>query len=245
MLVNEPRSQRYIHKANELADINSFDQDSLIDFHNTSYIHPNTQILVAPNSTSQWSFNGNTTSLTAPSLNITRFPRTQYPDEGIAPTSLSYYSISGNQSALYNATYMLSHGSCKPSETYQWGFSYIFLFMVSIFNFVWACIMVGMWLDTRSGSRLYKSGRRPGLLRSIVEYAAAIREEVGEGVEELEEEELIERLRGGGGRLAVRKEELRVRRVDSGEMDREGGVRKRGWRRSLTSGSTLDRKSVV
>jgi hypothetical protein len=104
---------------------------------------------------------------------------------------------------------MLSQSSCKPGETYQWGFSYIFLFMVSIFNFIWSCIMVGMWLDTRRRSRVYKSGRRPGLLRSVVEYAAAIREEIGEQAGDLEEEELRQRLRGVGEGWWCRRMRLR------------------------------------
>lgn len=95
--------------------------------------------------------------------------------------------------------------------------------------------MVGMWMDTRRGSRVYKSGRRPGLLRSIVEYATAVREEIGEGVEDLEEEELKEKLRSSAGRLVVPKAELRVRRVHTGQE----GLRRRGWKRRLTRGSTF------
>jgi hypothetical protein len=51
--------------------------------------------------------------------------------------------------------------------------------------------MVGMCLSTRRRSRVYRSGRRPCLLRSVVEYAAAIHEEIGDqaGIEEEEEEE--------------------------------------------------------
>jgi hypothetical protein len=134
----------------------------------------------------------------------------------------------------YTAAYLLGHGFCKPSETYQWGFSYIFLFMVSIFNFLWVCIMVGMWLDTRRGSRMYKSGRRPGLLRSIMDYSAAIREELGTEADFLEEEELRKRLAQSNGALVVEKTELRVTRTSTGEE-----TRKRDWKRSLTRGSTF------
>lgn len=138
-------------------------------------------------------------------------------------------------SDIYTPTYLVEHGSCKPSEEYQWGFSYIFLFMMSIFNFIWACIMVGMWLDTRRGSRMYKSGRRPGLLRSIMDFSAAIREELGIESEYLEEDELQRRVRDSGGALVVPKTELRVTRADT----MEGGGRKRSWGRRLTKGSTF------
>lgn len=96
--------------------------------------------------------------------------------------------------------------------------------------------MIGMWLDTRRGSRSYRSGRRPGLLRSIVEYAAALREEIGEDLVDMEEDDIRERLRWGKGKLAVPGREVRVRRVDTTD---DKGMRRREWKRSLTKGSTF------
>ena len=146
-----------------------------------------------------------------------------------------YYSISGRYGEQYNSTWIKDHSSCKPSETYQWGFSYIFLFMVSIFNFLWSAIMICMWLDTRRASRMYKSGRRPGLLRSVLDLSAAVRDELGAEAEHLEEEELRQRLTDSGGALHVPKDELRVRRVGTAEF----GTRKRTWTGKLTRGSTF------
>lgn len=189
------------------------------------------------NKTSKWELDdGNPIELTAPSLNITLFEVDS--EVSIPPEQVRHryaYALDGRQCTLDNATYLLEHGSCKPSETYQWGFSYIFLFMVSIFNFVWSCNMVGMWLDTRRGSRMYKSGRRPGLLRSIMDYSAAIREELGTEVDYLEEEELRRRVRDSGGALVVPKTELRVMRASMIQV----GTMQRSWKRSLTKGSTF------
>ena len=94
--------------------------------------------------------------------------------------------------------------------------------------------MAGMWIDTRIRSRMYRAGRRPGLLRGILNIAEAIREEVGES-EGAEEEELKRLLNDSGGALVVPRGELRVARVP-GE---EGDGRERGWRRRLTKGSTF------
>jgi hypothetical protein len=193
-----------------------------------NYIRGGTTPYTPLDRSSTWTFNNTNIALPPPTLDIMIYPRTQE----LTTTSRSSFILNGRQSALYNTTYILSHGSCKPSETYQWGFSYIFLFMMSIFNFVWACIMAGMWFDTRLRSRLYKSGRRPGLLRSIVEFAAVVREEVGEGVDELHEEELKQRLRESTGRLFVPKGQMRVCRV---ETENAGD---KGWKRRLTKGST-------
>lgn len=97
--------------------------------------------------------------------------------------------------------------------------------------------MVGMWFDTRRGSRAYRSGRRPGLLRSIVEYAAALREEIGEELVHMEEDEIRARLRRGTAGLKVPDREVRITRVDTGRE--EDDVKKRGWKQSLTRGSTF------
>jgi len=152
------------------------------------------------NKSTTFVFSGDRIELPAPSLNITwtgyKPSDTSRGDAKEALNSLPdlLFSLTGDrQGDVYNSTYLLTHGSCKPSETYQWGFSYIFLFMVSIFNFVWSCIMVGMWLDTKRGSRMYKAGRRPGLLRSVLDVSRAMREELGADAEEFEEEALRKR----------------------------------------------------
>jgi len=190
-----------------------------------------------PNITADWVFDGNTTS-TFRSLRIASFPTDDYgldSSKSLNKDPRLQYAFETRPDANHSYTgyYLLDHGSCKPSETYQWGFSYIFLFMVSIFNFVWVCIMVGMWLDTRRGSMMYRSGRRPGLLRSIMDYSAAIREELGAEANYLEEDELRKRLTQSRGALVVEKRELRVTRSSTGETT------KRGWKRGLTSGSTF------
>jgi hypothetical protein len=194
------------------------------------------------NKSTTWRDGNDVIELPAPSLNITLYG---FWENGTDMTSgplyyKSYwqrgaYTNGGRQGEVYTASYILSHGSCQPEESYQWGFSYIFLFMMSIFNFVWSCIMVGMWLDTRRGSRMYKSGRRPGLLRSIMDISGAMQAEIGEDADALDEEELRRRLRTGGGRLVVPKDELRVARTESA-ME---GVEKRGRWKSLTKGSTF------
>ena len=174
--------------------------------------------------------------LPSPSLNITTY-RT-YPETIIPPPKWFGQvpvAFESRPTDIYSTSYLLEHGSCQPSETYQWGFSYIFLFMVSIFNFIWTCIMIGMWLDTRLSSRMYKSGRRPGLLRSIMDYSAAVRQELGTEAEYLEEDCLRKRLKQSGGALIVPNGELRISRMDTGESE----MRERGWRRRLTKGSTF------
>lgn len=220
---------RTVMETNQTSDISITTSNDSIPSNSNAHTYP--QITNA----STWSFNTTSIPLDSPTLKITGYPALRVKEDSISPTSSSLFSTSGRQSTPYNATYVLAHGSCKPGENYQWGFSYIFLFMMSIFNFIWACIMVGMWVETRHNSRLYRHGRRPGLLSSIVEFAAVVREEVGEQAGDMEDEQLRKRLRESSSKLRVPKGEMRVRRVDTGDE----GVRKRGWKRSLTRGSTF------
>lgn len=187
-------------------------------------------------------FNGTTTYLDSPTLKVTYgSPSGHAPSPGL---SYPYYSLTSDiidarQGPYFPSDFIHTHGSCKPDDMYQWGFSYIFLFMVSIFNFVWSCIMVGMWMDTRMHSRMYRMGRRPGLLRNILDIAAVMREEVGEDSgdgDALGEDEIRRRLREGGGALVVPKGETKIMRVGDGG---EGDLRGRGWKRRLTKGSTF------
>jgi hypothetical protein len=184
-----------------------------------------------------WEFERTTQTLNS-TLTIEVPASTGKPLRDLVAPQEQYYSIGGRYGESYASSWIRSHSSCKPSETYQWGFSYIFLFMVSIFNFLWSFIMIAMWLDTRRGSRMYKSGRRPGLLRSVLDLAAAVREELGPEAEVLGERELRWRLTVRGGMLEVPKGELRVRRVRS---DDEGGleVRERSRTGKFTRGSTF------
>lgn len=83
---------------------------------------------------------------------------------------------------------------------------------------------------------MYRSGRRPGLLRSIIEYSAAIREELGSEADYLEEDDLRKRLTQSNGALVVEKTELRVTRTS---MSTGVETTKGGWKRNLTKGSTF------
>jgi hypothetical protein len=193
------------------------------------------------NRTSTWSERGGrTVELEAPTLRIEQYSGRETGVERI-DRSRNWHSLlwvrdatnfSSGQPYMYDFNYILENSSCQPTETYQWGFSYIFLFMVSIFNFIWSCIMVGMWFDTSRASKIYKSGRRPGLLLSVLELSRVIREELGDAVDQMSEEDLRKSLTASGGHLLVPQNEVRVARtrVDEAELNS---------RRKWTKGSSF------
>lgn len=81
---------------------------------------------------------------------------------------------------------------------------------------------------------MYKSGRRPGLLKSILDVSEAMKEELGGSADKLEEEELRSALTDSGGALVVSKSDMKVARRET-----DTGIRQRSWRRNLTKGSTF------
>ncbi|KAK2760948.1 hypothetical protein FQN54_002190 [Arachnomyces sp. PD_36] len=181
---------------------------------------------------SKWELDGSTIDLDSPTLNIT------FLDEDTVRAERQY-TYEGRQGTVYSWPYMLEHGSCQPGRTYQWGFSYIFLFMMSIYNCIWTFIMCGMWIDTRRASHMYRSGHRPGLLRSVMDMSSAIREELGEEAQHYSNDELEWCLRESDGAMLVEQKELRVSRTDTIDMLSEAGPQKRRVRRWLRSGSTF------
>ena len=84
---------------------------------------------------------------------------------------------------------------------------------------------------------MYKAGRRPGLLRSIMDISAAIRDELGNQVDGMSVDEIRKGLSDSEGRLVVPEDELKVGRVDG--WRRTEGVRKRSWKMKVTKGSTF------
>ena len=71
-------------------------------------------------------------------------------------------------------------GTCNPSKTYQWGFSFLLLFITSVLNAVIFLILHGLNSWTYYHSRLGRTARQqPGMWRAIVDLSevAGLRED--------------------------------------------------------------------
>ncbi|KAF2817787.1 uncharacterized protein BDZ99DRAFT_514004 [Mytilinidion resinicola] len=135
----------------------------------------------------------------------------------------------------YKATYTPGN-TC--ASTAHWGFSYIFLSMISTHNYVWSTILAGTWIDAARKSRMYKAGRRLGLLRSVMDLSYAIREELGTKVQDFSEEELKTHLRESDGAMVVSSHELRVARDCTVDFRNEQKHGRREWAR-IRAGSSF------
>ncbi|KAF5506281.1 hypothetical protein CGCS363_v005435 [Colletotrichum siamense] len=113
----------------------------------------------------------------------------------------------------YDLNYIRSNGTCQPvteidkinasaRETYQWGFSYIQLFIMLLLLILWTFGMSAMWVKSHMTMRMRGRFDKPKGFKGVLELAAAIRTELQESnPDDLNHDQLSEeikkRLRGG------------------------------------------------
>lgn len=165
-------------------------------------------------------------TIEAPTLNISAYflPKkydTLYgnnwtdPRTGTEPfsdkTKVAYSYKLGN--GTYGMDYIKANGSCQPvteldnlnssvRETYQWGFSYIQLFIMLILLMLWTIGMSVMWIKAHMTMRMRGRFDKPKGFKGVLELAAAIRKELQEtNPDDLSHDQLSEeirkRLKGG------------------------------------------------
>jgi hypothetical protein len=69
--------------------------------------------------------------------------------------------------------------TCVPSNTYQWGFSSNWVIVVVAVTTVWCWGMFGLWFDAQKNGLLWRSGRRSGIYRDILDVSNALQEALG------------------------------------------------------------------
>lgn len=139
--------------------------------------------------------------LSAPSLNIEAFstdyscvwwsPRSSFDPTACLsradPRSQEYrfeepdnvaFTVS-NSNDKYDINYMQANGACQQLSTYQWGFSFLLLFVFILFTAVWALGTYVLWMDAYLNSRFDRASRDMGTLRAVLDYAATIKKDLG------------------------------------------------------------------
>jgi hypothetical protein len=160
-------------------------------------------------SSSTFNSSGKIYTLPSPVLNIT----TYYPEDNLSGSVSSGsiydpsvgFTYSDGTKALYaldNNTYDLDYiqanGSCEPRPTYRWGFSFLLLFVTVLLTTIWTIGMYIMWLDAYLYSRFDRAHRDMGTHRAALDFAAAMRKDIGEDTtEDLSNSELKKRVKRG------------------------------------------------
>ncbi|KAE9572776.1 hypothetical protein CGMCC3_g11228 [Colletotrichum fructicola] len=165
-------------------------------------------------------------TLSSPTLNISAFYlperyRTIFGNNWTDPrtntqpfsdrSKVTYTYNMGNET--YDLNYIKSNGTCQPvteidkinasaRETYQWGFSYIQLFIMLLLLILWTLGMSAMWVKSHMTMRMRSRFDKPKGFKGVLELAAAIRKELQESnpddlTHDQLSEEIKKRLRGG------------------------------------------------
>ncbi|KAK1655158.1 hypothetical protein BDP81DRAFT_337055 [Colletotrichum phormii] len=176
--------------------------------------------------------NKNTTwmnkTMPAPALNISTSGLPPYrnllygwnwtdPRTGLKPfeneKNLTY--IAGNET--YSKEYMKAYGSCQPMsdhgigadagrESYQWGFSYLQLYILVILLVLWTLSLAYVWLKARLTMRMRRRYDVPRGYKGVLELSHAIRKELQETEpDELSHDQLSEEIKKSlkGGRIQL------------------------------------------
>ena len=169
-------------------------RDTKVDIHLYSLPYDQQKM----NRSSMFNIMGQVYHLNPPTLNIT-----------IGSSSYAY------QNQTYGFFWLNDHVSCQSNgSTYQWGFSFLLLFIFCVFTMVWCLGMYAMWMDADQNSRVARSGQKPGgTFRSVIDLATAIREDLGDGAGHLSNGELDKRLKRSKGGLNLSTDALPLSRA--------------------------------
>jgi hypothetical protein len=84
-----------------------------------------------------------------------------------------------NSNDKYDINYMQANGACQQLSTYQWGFSFLLLFVFMLFTAVWALGTYILWMDAYLNSRFDRASRDMGTLQAVLDYAATVKTDLG------------------------------------------------------------------
>jgi hypothetical protein len=127
-------------------------------------------------------------NLTSPILNISAFympflfvyDSSPYGNNPAAealsyPSRARFARIDQPDNRTYDIPYIKNNGRCEPQNTYQWGFSFLLLFIALLLSALWALGMWAMWLDAYCNSKIDAVGERDmGSWRAVMDLAEAI-----------------------------------------------------------------------
>ncbi len=113
------------------------------------------------------------------------------------------YSVANE---VYSKTDLEKRSSCDDWKNYQWGFSFLLLFIFMVISTVWVIGMYSMWTDTYWNSRLDRSPRVMGFFRGVMDASNAMRKDMGEDptaeASEAEIKAMVARS-GNGGQISL------------------------------------------
>ncbi|KAL9618970.1 MAG: hypothetical protein Q9160_006364 [Pyrenula sp. 1 TL-2023] len=149
--------------------------------------------------------------LPAPILNISSFDGVAGIEYIVLPAGETLDGMSfcwAYKNTTYSPRDIGKAGICTPNETYKWGFSFLLLFIFCVMQLFWFLGMNIMWLDAHLASRFNRAGRDIGIHRAALDFANAMKKDMGEDVAECVgnaeiRRRMLRRLNGGSLFMAM------------------------------------------
>lgn len=112
-------------------------------------------------------------------------------------------AVPGFSNRTFSVDNMIQHGICHPQDTYQWGFSFLQVFIVANLLLVWTMGVWLVWLKAHS-SLLDSKFRVPSTYQAILALAENIQSQFGPG-RDVEPEKLDQHVATelDGGRISI------------------------------------------
>ena len=160
------------------------------------------------NLTSSISFNNETWTLKAPTLNIV--------------ANSSYYGYPSEYYAIDNHAYWADNLTitCEPAKRYQWGFSSQLLFTFCVLTIVFATALTSLHLDAYWGGRSDGHTRPTNIYRDTLDLAQELRKQLGVEVEEMSADELRELVNKRQGVIRLETDSLPLSRSQGRAAER-------------------------
>ncbi|KAK3292120.1 uncharacterized protein B0H64DRAFT_346694 [Chaetomium fimeti] len=99
-------------------------------------------------------------------------PRTNQTPYNVS-SNRAFMTLSGN--TAYSVEYVEKNGTCQGvGNTYQWGFSFLQLFIVELLLLLWIAVMYTMWLKGHLDLKQRHGGEVPAKFKAVLELAAAL-----------------------------------------------------------------------
>jgi hypothetical protein len=96
---------------------------------------------------------------------------------------LARFTIEGSPN-MYELAYIQANGTCSAVATYQWGFSFLILFIFALVLLVWGIGSYFLWLQAHFALEALEIKNIPGEYQSILHLATAMEKGLDEAAEE-------------------------------------------------------------
>lgn len=136
--------------------------------------------------TSTLTVDNQTIHIEAPPISVTTWGSNRYAGNDSLPR---FYDDPGSGEVV-NSTWIRSQTVCQPAKTYQWGFSALMLFSFSILTIVYGLVMMQMNFYVWHRTSINKRDLHFSVYRDILDLAAEIKAELGDGVEDISAKDL-------------------------------------------------------